>query len=210
MRTNLYVTDLTSKLYTLDPATGSAGLVGPTGMANVTDIAFHGPTLYGVSFSQFLRLNPDTGQAVGIGNTGFTTNGLAVSEEGIVYAGTTNGQLITINPGTGAGTLVGSFGGGMTSGGDLVMDSNGVLYGALNSGSGLVIATINRATGAATVVGPTGFANVYGLAIHCCRFFGCTFAGELLSVNAATGVGTLIGKNAIGMGGMAARCCCGC
>ncbi len=208
MKSHLYVTDLTSKLFTLDPATGSSGLVGPTGMANVTDIAFHGPTLYGVSFSQFLRLNPDTGAAIAIGNTGFTTNGLAVSEEGTIYSGTTDGKLIRINPVTGVGTLIGLFGGGMTSSGDLAIDDNGVLYGALNSGGSVVIARIDRATGVATVIGPTGFSTVYGLAILCCRFFGCTSAGELLSLNAATGAGTVIGKNAVSMGGMSARRCC--
>ncbi len=209
MRSHLYVTDLASNLYTVDPATGSAGLVGPTGMASITDIAFHGPTLYGVTFSQLVRLNPDTGAAVGIGPPfSFSTNGLAVSEEGTIYAGTNGGQLITINPVTGAATLVGLFGGGMTSDGDLVLDDNGVLYGALNQGANVVLAKINRNTGAATVIGPTGFSTVYGLAIHCCRFFGGTSAGELLSLNAATGQGTVIGKNTIVMGGMSARACC--
>lgn len=209
MRSHLYVTDLTTNLYTVDPATGSAGLVGPTGMASITDIAFHGPTLYGVTFSQLVRLNPDTGAAVVIGPAfNYSTNGLAVSEEGTIYAGTTGGQLITINPGTGAATLVGSFGGGMTSSGDLVFDDHGVLYGALNHGSGVVLAKINRSTGAATIIGPTGFSTVYGLAIHCCRFFGGTSSGELLSLNAATGQGTVIGKNTIFMGGMSARSCC--
>ena len=210
MRTSLYVTDLVSKLYTLDPATGSAGLIGPTGMQSVTDIAFHGPTLYGVTSSQFLRLNPDTGQAIGIGATGFNTNGLAVSEEGTVYGGTTAGQLIKIDPVTGVGTLIGPFGGGMTSGGDLVLDANGVLYGALNSGNTVALARIDRNTGVATVIGGTGFNNLYGLAIHCCRLYGCTGSGELLHINAANGAANVIGKNAVGMGGMSARCCCSC
>jgi hypothetical protein len=209
MRSQLYVTDLTSNLYTVDPATGSAGLVGPTGMASITDIAFHGPTLYGVTFSQLVRLNPDTGAAVVIGPPfAYSTNGLAVSEEGTIYAGTNGGQLITINPVTGAATLIGLFGGGMNSSGDLVFDDNGVLYGALNQGVNVVLAKINRNTGAATVIGPTGFSTVYGLAIHCCRFFGGTSAGELLSINAASGQATVIGKNTILMGGMSARPCC--
>ena len=71
-----------------------------------------------------------------------------------------------------------------------------------------VLAKINRTTGAATVIGPIGFNNVYGLAIHCCRFFGGTSAGELLALNAATGQGTLIGKNTVYIGGMSARPCC--
>ncbi|PYQ57581.1 MAG: hypothetical protein DMF53_22270 [Acidobacteria bacterium] len=212
MRSHLYVTDLTSNLYTVDPATGSAGLVGPTGMASITDIAFHGPTLYGVTFSKLVRLNPDTGAAVAVGSPfSYSTNGLAVSEEGTIYAGTTgttNGELITINPVTGVATLVGHFGAGMTSGGDLAFDNNGVLYGALNQNGVFVLAKINRTTGAATVIGPIGFNNVYGLAIHCCRFFGGTSAGELLALNAATGQGTLIGKNTVYIGGMSARPCC--
>jgi len=38
--------------------------------------------------------------------------------------------------------------------------------------------------------------------------FGCTGGGELISINAATGQGTVIGENGIQMGGMSARCCC--
>lgn len=208
----LYVADLTSRLFTLDPATASPHLVGAVGIVNVTDIAFHGPTLYGISFSQFLRLNPDTAAGVVIGaiGGGFSTNGLAVASDGTIYAGTNGGQLIRINPVTGAGTLVGLFGGGLTSSGDLAFDSNDVLYGTLNSGGGVVLARIDRNTGVATIIGPTGFGTVYGLAFACCRLYGATSAGELLDINAATGHGTVIGKNTLSPGGMAARPCCGC
>jgi hypothetical protein len=37
--------------------------------------------LYGVSFSQLLAFNPDTGVGVAIGAIGFTTNGLAVAAD---------------------------------------------------------------------------------------------------------------------------------
>lgn len=210
MRTNFYVADLTSSLYTLDPATGSAALVGPCGITDVTDLAFHGPTLYGISFSQLLRLNPETGAATVIGATGFTTNGLVVSEEGIIYAGTNPGQLISINPVTGAGTLIGDFGGGLTSAGDLVIDANGVMYGALNSGSEVVLARIDRNTGAATVIGPIGFSDIYGLAIGCCHMYGFAFSGNVLAINVSTGTGTVIGSSGVGIGGATARACCCC
>ena len=95
----------------------------------------------------------------------------------------------------------------MISGGDLAIDSNGVMYGALYQGNNVVLAKINRTTGAATVIGPTGF-TTYGLAFHCCRLLGGTAAGELLSINVVTGQGTVIGKNTIIMGGMSARPCC--
>lgn len=210
MRTCLYVVDPVSRLYTVDAASASPQLVGPVGVANVTDIAFHGPTLYGVSFSQFLRLNPETGAGTVVGAIGFSTNGLAIASDGMVYAGTTAGQLIRINPVTGAGTPVGNFGGGMTSSGDLVFDANDVLYGALNSGGSVVLARIDRNTGAATVIGTTGLNTVYGLAFHCCHLYGASSAGELVHINVATGRATVTGKNALTLWGMTARPCCSC
>jgi sugar lactone lactonase YvrE len=204
----LYVVDPASNLYTIDPATASPRTVGAVGSANVTDVAFHGPTLYGVSFSQLLRIDPDTAGGTPIGPIGFTINGLAVATDGTVYAGTTAGELITVNPVTGAGTLVGSFGGGMTSSGDLVLDSNDVLYAALDQGGTVVLASIDRATGVATVIGPTGQPSVYGLAFLCCHLFGTTERGELLHINAASGKATIVGRNRLTQWGMAARPCC--
>ena len=104
----------------------------------------------------------------------------------------------------------GAFGGGLTSAGDIEFDANGNLYGALDSSHGSMLAKISRTTGVAAPIGPIGVPGVWGLAIHCCMFFGCTGTGELISINAATGHGTVIGTNGIGMGGMAARsssCC---
>jgi hypothetical protein len=205
----LYVVDPVSRLYTLDPATASSRLVGSVGIANVTDIAFHGLTLYGVSFSQFLKLNPDTGAGVVVGAVGFTTNGLAVAADGTIY-GAAGGQLIRINPVTGVGTLVGNLGGGLVSSGDLAFDSNDVLYGALDLGGAVVLARINRNTGAATIIGSMGLSNVYGLAFFCCRLYGASEIRELVDINVATGKATVIGKNTLAHWGMTARPCCGC
>jgi hypothetical protein len=207
----LYVVDPVSNLYTVDAATGSTRQVGTIGQANVTDIAFHGPTLYGVSFSQLLRLDPDTGVGTAIGAIGFTTNGLAVASDGTIYAGTTPaGELVQINPVTGAGTLVGAFGGGLSSSGDLAFDSNDRLFGALAQAGAVVLASIDRSSGAATVIGSTGVPNVYGLAFHCCRLYGTTDAGELVDINVASGKATVIGENTLTQWGMAARPCCSC
>jgi hypothetical protein len=181
------------------------------GISDVTDIAFHGPTLYGVTFSDFLRLNPDTGAGTIVGPTGFTDiNGLDVASDGQIYAGTLGGQLITINPVTGAGTVVGNFGSGLTSTGDLAFDSNDVLFGALTSGSGGILARIDRTSGVATTIGPIGVNNVYGLEFCCCRLLGVTGGGELLDINTATGKSTVIGVNpsATWYGLTVRPCCC--
>jgi DNA-binding beta-propeller fold protein YncE len=212
MRTNLYVTDLFNNLYTLDPATGSAGLIGSTSGTEIFDIAFHGPTLYAFSptTNKLLRLDSDTGAVVWTApnSSGFGGNGLAVAEDGTIYA-SGGGQLASINPVSGLATVVGAFGGGLISAGDIEFDANGNLYGSLDSSSGSsVLAKISRTTGVAAPIGPIGVPEVWGLAIHCCMFFGCTGTGELISINAATGLGTVIGTNGIQMGGMAARSCC--
>jgi outer membrane protein assembly factor BamB len=204
----LFAVDPRSELYTLDPVTASPHRIGPVGVANVTDIAFHGPTLYGVSFSSLLRLNPSTGAGTTIGPIGFSTNGLAVAADGTLYAGTTAGELISINPVTGAGTLVGGFGGGLVSSGDLALDSNDNLFGALDQGGTTVLARIDRASGAATVIGATGTSTMYGLAFLGLHLFGASGAGELAHVNTASGAATVIGRNALTQWGMASRPCC--
>lgn len=204
----LFIVDANSRLFTLDPASASPRAVGAIGVPQVTDIAFHGPTLYGVSFSQFLRINPSTGAGTVVGNIGFQTNGLAVSSDGTIFAGTTVGQLIRINPATGAGTLVGNFGGGLVSSGDLAFDSNDVLFGALSSGGTGNLARINTTTGAATVIGPMGVNTVYGMAFFCCRLYGSTSGGDLLHINMATGAATATARNTLNMWGMAAQPCC--
>ena len=163
-----------------------------------------------MSFSQLLRIDPDTAAATAIGSVGFSTNGLAVASDGTIYAATTAGELITVNPVTGAGTLVGSFGAGLTSSGDLVLDSNDVLYAALDQGGNDVLARVDRTTGAATVIGPTGHPTVYGLAFLCCHLFGTTERGELLHINVASGKATVVGRNQLRQWGMAARPCCCC
>lgn len=208
MSSRLYVVDPASTLHTLDPATGSARAVGPTNLANVTDIAFHGPTLYAVTFSQLARLDPLTGAGTVLGPIGFSTNGLAVASDGILYAGTTGGELVTVNPVTGAGTLVGGFGAGLTSSGDLAFDSNDVLYGALDQGGTVVLAQIDRSSGAATVIGAVGLGTLYGLAFHCCRLYGATSAGEVVDVNVASAAATVIGRNGLVQWGLASSHCC--
>src|SRR5919106_926597 len=71
------------------------------------------------------------------------------------------GNLITINPVTGAGTVVGDTGLGFAAFGGLDFSSDGTLFAAVNiAGNGGTgsdhLATIDTATGAATVIGPFG------------------------------------------------------
>jgi hypothetical protein len=211
MENGLYMVSNDAKLYRLDSATGSAGLIGSINIQSVTDLAFQGPTLWGLTFTQFIRIDPRTGAGVVIGNTTQNDlNGLAVSRDGEIYsAGFNSQQLMRIDPVTGSASPVGALG-GFTSSGDLAFDSNNQLYGALNNAAGnLVLATINPTTGAAAAIGNIGSATCYGLAFHCCRLYGVTATGEVLSINCATGAGTVIGRNGIDQYGLSsAPSCC--
>lgn len=213
---NIYVTDAIS-LFSLDCATGSGAKIGPHGAVGLTDIAFVGcDGMYGITFSDFYKIDINTGAATLVGPIGGAfpqVNALEVAKDGTVYAATSGGQFLTINTTTGAGTLVGNYGAGIVSAGDLAFDSNGILYASVKTGGfpGVdELATIDPNTGAATVIGPVGYRDVFGIDFYCCHLFGVTAAGEYLVINPNTGAGTRIGFNNINMQGMSARSCAGC
>jgi len=108
-------------LYTIDPATGAATLVGDTG-ESITGLDFH----------------PDTG--VLYGTTTPNSN--------------TGSSLITIDPTSGAVSVIGPHGvdEAMT---DLTFAPDGTLYGWAEASSDDVV-TIDITTGAATLVGEAG------------------------------------------------------
>jgi outer membrane protein assembly factor BamB len=198
-----------NKLYRLDSASGSAGLIGSLTVSGMTDIAVQGTTMWGVSFTQFVRVDPQTAACTVIGNTGQSDiNGLAVSIGGTIYAGGYNGNFYRINASTGAATVIGPFGGGRSMSGDLAIDSNDNVYAALNSGGTVVLAHVNVTNGSATVIGNIGFPTCYGLAFCCCRLYGVTNAGEVLTINVNTGAGTVIGQNGKTQGGLTCSECC--
>ncbi len=108
-------------------------------------------------------------QTTGVGSiVGFMAAGVVPSlaldpTTGILYAGRGGGApfLYTVNPATGAATFVGNSGLGFAAIGGMDFASNGTLFAAVNiAGDGGTgsdhLATINKATGAATIVGPFG------------------------------------------------------
>src|SRR5438105_1955359 len=135
-------------------------LAATTSQAQSRDI------LYGARGNNFLSdlyiLNPSNGSVVAdLGPTGFSITGLRFDPTtGILYASTARrgmptGSLLTLNPVTGTGTLVGSFGVPFHSAADIAFTKNGTLYGWMEpSFDDLYI--INKQTGQATSVGNSG------------------------------------------------------
>jgi hypothetical protein len=125
-------------------------------------------TLFGTDAigGNLITINPATGAGTVVGNmgAGIAVPALAVDPTtGTMYAGQGGGtpNIYTVNPATGAATLVGDTGLGLAAVGGLDFRSDGTLFAAVNivgdGGTGSDhLATINKATGAATVIGPFG------------------------------------------------------
>ena len=155
--------------------TGS-GSTGNITFDDVDSLAFDHDTgtMWGVDArggaDALFQIDPDTGahvpDAFGVGvdyvlitgtNIGTSIDDIAIDPStGVMYgADTTNSQLITLNTSTGAGTVVGSFGGSVDMEG-MGFHSDGTLYGT----EGRRVYTINTSTGAATQVGSGNTLNV--------------------------------------------------
>jgi hypothetical protein len=124
-------------------------------------------TLFGTDASggNLITIDPATGAGTLVGNTGAgVVPALAVDPiTGTMYAATGAGfpALFTVDPATGVATLVGDTGLGFAGVGALDFSSDGTLFAAVNiAGNGGTgsdhLATIDTATGVATVIGPFG------------------------------------------------------
>src|SRR6185437_2829359 len=119
-------------LYTINPAT--AGVVTTAGAITISG------TSIGITG---LAFNPTNGTLYGVTNN---------------FGASFRRSLVTINPATGAATLVGSAQAlGSTPVGDITFDSSGVLYGWQGGGDGSLtnLVTINLSTGVTTAIGST-------------------------------------------------------
>lgn len=182
-----------SSLYLLNPNTGQTKLIGPTGFEGVSALAFLGDgrlvatARQGKDSAILIEINPFSGQGSLIGVIGNSNNpGECGRVPGLTYDSATDmlfgiglncgGSLVrvlaTIDPDTAVLTPIGEV--GYTGGGNgLAVRSDGTLYAAALSGDDLSFYTLNRNTGAATLVGtvnanipPAQRLNVNGLDFH--------------------------------------------
>jgi len=195
-----------STLYRLAPRSHIETREGLTGV-ELTDITFWGKTLYAISFTDLYRLNAATGASQHIGSLGFTGANALVTQPktGTLYGADQYGDFFKINSRTGHATLIGTFGGGLGSAGDLTF-ANGRLYAAVSeSGSSeSFLATVNVRTGSAKIVGNTGYSNVWGLVTGNGALYGVTYGGSFLAISATTGRAKVIWREGIAAAGMAA------
>lgn len=203
-----------STLSTLNFDSGSVASIGATGF-QLTDLAFSGQVLYGVTFTQLIKIDPETGAGELLGEIGVSGVNALESIDGVLYGATMSGELLTIDPNNGQGELIGQYPPGALSSGDLVYNpASQRLYGTVKVGDSPAdqitaidqLALIDPVTGDVELLGETGFYNVYGLAIMRGQLLGLTDGGEYIVIDTNTGVGALIERTpALSASGAAAK-----
>ena len=179
--------------------TGNVSVVGSTGR-QLTDIAFLGLTLYGIGSSLLYEIDLETGVATSVGLHGYVGANALEGHEGILYAADVQGNIFSIDPLTLESSLIGEYDAGAYSSGDLVIvpDQEGVLYGTVKvigqTTDSLV--SINVLTGESTVIGDTGFVDVWGLAFFRDQLVGLTDSGQFILIDESTGRSALVSEDA--------------
>lgn len=205
-------------LYGFDPRTNHVTPIGPflladgTAVGPVTDLAVtQANEIYACTADALYRVDTLTARSTFL--TSLTVpafdnfNGLTFVPVGVldptseVLVGATfNGDYYRIDTGTGASTLVGHYGGGFGSSGDLVSvagagPGGGVGTFATVNGGGFGsdhLVLLDPATGGTTDLGDIGFSQVYGLGYWRSKLYGFTSVGELVLIDIHTGHGTLV------------------
>ncbi|MGP0067855.1 MAG: PEP-CTERM sorting domain-containing protein [Isosphaeraceae bacterium] len=138
----------------------------------------------------FGTLDPTTGAGTLIGHTSVELYGLGFDATGKLYGLGSDGNLYAVNTSTAALTLIGAYTGNFANGAAMGNGSDGTLY----SINGLQsIWTVNPTSGAATLLGNTGFTNNSnpegGVGSSLYEMSGST----LYSINTTTGAGIAVG-----------------
>ncbi|MFH2007223.1 MAG: hypothetical protein ABI333_11600 [bacterium] len=200
-----------STLFEVDPNTFEVAVVAPFGWPagytgeQMTDIALdENGYMVGISFYHVFAVDKDTAECAHLaplqaGLMGF--NGLSYVEGVGIDPGVPtlvgvnqNGDYMIIDPVTGQSTSAGGYGGGFGSSGDLVYVRGAGAFATashLSYGSDVLV-QINPSNGAATVIGETGFQDIWGLAYWGGQVFGFTDGGQFLTIDITTGQGTLV------------------
>ncbi len=200
-----------STLYRVDPESLAITMVGDfqfsTGSDQITDIAIDkAGTLIGISFTGVYRIDPATAVATRLSSDlAGTFNGLSfvpadqlgqTGDDVLVATRNSNGAVFRVDPATGATTQIGNMG-NFASSGDLVSVAGfGTLQTADNGPSADRLVRLAPQSFAATAVGSTiGYADIWGIAYWKDKVFGFTEAGQFITIDPTTGIGTLVQSN---------------
>ncbi len=188
---NIWVSDATGALGTVDVATGNVSVIGNMGVT-MTDLAFDpSGNLYGISFTNLYQINSTNGQTSLVGSLGLTgANALVFGTDGTLYAAADNTtNLYTVNTATGAAASLGST--GFSSAGDLAFNGGDLFLSSTTDE--LIKVELNPVSGAA--VGAFGV-SVFGLGTELVNGGNGILYGisgtQILTINTTTGAATAL------------------
>ncbi len=204
-------------LYTMDPSNydmikvGDFG-VGTTAADDMTDLAvLPDGRIYTISRTQLFEVNPKTGKATLLMDKVSTVDGSNVAmttlPDGTLLASDQKGEVRVIDPIAKKVTVLGTYGNGYDTAGDLVSVSDGTMYGIAKMGPGTrtdanALIKVNTTTAKATLVGTietatgTGFTGVFGIAYQGGNVFAFTKNGEVIKIDPDTGKAELVRTHA--------------
>jgi hypothetical protein len=196
------------RLYRVDPGTLAVTEVGAIqfsdGINQLTDLAVDRlGGVVGISTRQLYRIDKTTADATLLAQLPEAYNGLSYVDDGAggeaLVAAAQDGSLYRLDETTGDATLVGGYGGGLTSGGDLVFIYGEGLLATVTSAGWTTdrLARIDLATGAATVIGDTGHAQLFGIGYWGGEVFGFSQAGAFVTIDVDTGAATVASTSAV-------------
>jgi Ca2+-binding RTX toxin-like protein len=182
-----------------------SALLAFASFASAQEVLYGADGAQGNPSTNLYRLDPATGAVLQtVGPIGFPITGLAVDPTTRTLYGSTgrgpsgagNGRLVSIDKSTGAGTLIGDLRPDPDdeAAADITFTPDGTLFGWLEPDSDDLV-TINKGTGAATIVGESG-ENTFGSglasnAAGTLYYAGYGDAGPLHTVNRGTGATTV-------------------
>ena len=192
---------------TIDPATGAATILGPTGHSDVYAAAVDTDgTVWtivdGYTTATIATVNKTTGAATpAASEIGTPMVTLEIAGDGTMYGiGYTDQKLYQINKSTGVGTAVGPAT-GINQAMDAAFDCDGNLWATVYGNMWTVNTTTGLATAKPAVTGVAGgSAAIMGLMVDSsCRMLATTYAnpGTLYSLDPVTGAATLIGSTGL-------------
>ncbi len=207
-------------LYRVDTTTYAPVMVGPMtalGTQSLTDLAIDkNDNMVGITLDKLYAIDETTAAVTLIKDlsasaTGFTSLSYIPSDLGdpnsadILVSANDQGDVYQIDPTTGDATKLGSYGsvtaGKVVSSGDLIGVRGLGIYGTVDVGSGTgdYLASIDPTTWKATPIGTsgTGFDQIFGLGYWAGTIYGFTKAGDIIKIDAASGVGTKLNTGAV-------------
>lgn len=202
----LQVATSTREFGTVDAATGAFTLIGTTAPTSVgLGQSNSGHPFFVDDVSNLHRINPSTAGLTLAGGTGTSLSVAAGFAPGVLFGLDYSNNLYAVNTSTGAASLVGATGIpaiGLQDTFSNALAGDGVnlyyifeLAGSANIASSLY--RLNTATGAATLVGLTGAAQVGGAGFGDGALYAFTKSSrQIRSVNLGTGASTLLASYA--------------